>query len=171
MTHDPSQREQKIRQYAEAPKKLRAVLAKVPKEALQWRPAPGKWSVHEVVCHCADAELNAAARARYMIAEKKPTVVGYDQDNWAKTLDYHAQPLEPALATVDAVRATTAAVLRRASEEAWKKVGTHTEMGEYTLSRWLDIYSVHVDNHVQQIERNLVAWQTKAGKPTTNPPA
>ena len=36
----------------------------VPDSAVKWRPAPGKWSAHEVVCHCADAEMNAAARIR-----------------------------------------------------------------------------------------------------------
>jgi hypothetical protein len=164
-------REQKIRQYAEGPKKIRAALAKVPKEALQWRPAPGKWSVHEVVCHCADSEMNAAMRARYLIAEPKPHIVAYDQDLWAKALDYHAQPLEPALATVEAVRATTAALLRRAPQEAWRKAGHHSETGTYTLERWLELYSQHLEGHAQQIERNLAAWQSKSAKPTTNPPA
>ena len=52
-------------------------------------PGAGKWSVHEVVVHCADSETNAALRIRYLIAEKEPLIVGYDQDAWARVFDYH----------------------------------------------------------------------------------
>src|SRR5262249_1244438 len=49
----PAERRDLIARYVRGPEVLRAALARVPREALQWRPAPGKWSVHEVVCHCA----------------------------------------------------------------------------------------------------------------------
>ena len=48
-----------IERYARGPALLKAALKKVPTAAMQWRPAPGKWSVHEVVVHCADSETNA----------------------------------------------------------------------------------------------------------------
>ena len=47
------------------------------------------------------------------MAEPEPLVQGYDEAAWAVTLDYHAHPLDVALATVDAVRANTAALIRR----------------------------------------------------------
>jgi hypothetical protein len=87
--------------------------------------------------------------------------VGYDQDEWARRFDYHAQPLEPALATVDAVRASTAALLRTLSDEAWTRKGRHTESGEYPAERWLEIYADHLDGHARQIENNLAAWQAR----------
>jgi len=80
-----SERESLIGQYARGPERLRQALAMAPPEALRWRPGPGKWSVHEVVVHCADAETNAALRVRYLLAEKEPLIVGYDQDAWAWT--------------------------------------------------------------------------------------
>src|SRR5512144_3185476 len=97
-----------IQQYAGGPARLREALAKVPREALQWRPEPRKWSVHESVVHCADAETNAALRIRYLLAEKEPLIVGYDQDTWARLFDYHAQPLEDALLVAAAARDRTA---------------------------------------------------------------
>ncbi len=102
MALDRSEREQLIQQYADGPARLRTALATVPPEALRWRPKTGEWSVQEVVCHCADSETNSYSRIRYVIAEKDPTIVGYDQDNWARVFDYHARPLEPALAVVEA---------------------------------------------------------------------
>src|SRR5207247_10491229 len=86
---------------------LRRALAKVPAEALKWKPAAGRWSAHEIVVHCADSETNAHMRLRYLLAEPDPLIVGYDQDRWALTFDYHAHPLDTALATVEAVRGNT----------------------------------------------------------------
>lgn len=156
---DRAAREALIQQYAQGPARLRAALAQVPPGARQWRPAPGEWSAHEVVVHCADSETNAAARIRYVVAEKDPVVLGYDQDAWAVTFDYHQHPLEPALATVEAVRANTVVLLRRLPEEAWSRAGRHTESGPYGALDWLRIYAEHLEGHARQIEGNLEAWR------------
>jgi hypothetical protein len=156
-----SEREKLIQQYAEGPRRLREALSRVPAEAVKWRPAPGEWSAHEVICHCADAETAAATRIRFVVAEPEPLIVGYDQEEWARRFDYHTLPLEPALAAVEAVRASTAALLRTLSDEAWARKGRHTEMGEYPAEKWLALYSAHLEDHAQQIEKNLAAWKAK----------
>jgi hypothetical protein len=155
----PTERDTLIQQYADGPARLRAALAKVPEAARKWRPAPGEWSAHEVVCHCADSETNSYARIRFLVAEKDPVIQGYDQENWARTFDYHALPLEPALATVESVRASTGALIRTLSEADWAKRGRHTESGAYGAEEWLKIYADHLENHARQIENNLAAWQ------------
>ena len=147
-----------IRRYANGPARLRAALAAVPAEALMWRPAPGEWSAHEVVCHCADSETNAYARIRYLIAEPDPVVLEYNEAQWAVTFDYHAQPLDLALATVDAVRASTVALLRRLPDTAWARVGRHPASGRYAAEDWLRIYAAHLEDHAAQIDANVAAW-------------
>jgi len=165
MTESPSEREALIRRYEEGPARLRAAFARMPSEARQWRPAEGKWSAHEVVCHAADSETNAAARIRFLITEEKAVIQGYDQAAWAKTLDYQAAPLEPAFQTVDAVRANTAALLRRLPEKAWRAEGIHTEGNRrFTAEDWLNVYAEHLEKHSRQIERNLEAWNAAAKK-------
>ena len=160
MALDRARRDAMIQQYAAGPGRLRAALAKVPAEALKWRPAPKEWSAHEVVCHCADSETNSYARIRFLVAESEPVIVGYDQEHWAVILDYHNHPLEPALATVEAVRANTAALIRRLPDEAWTRAGRHTESGHYTAEDWLAIYAEHLEIHARQIENNLALWMT-----------
>lgn len=155
----PEQRAELIATYAAGPARLRGVLSRVPAAALQWRPGPGKWSVHEIICHCADSEANAHMRIRYLVGESSPVISGYDQDRWATTFDYHNHPLEPALAVIDAVRANTVAMIRRLPDTAWSATGRHTEMsGPYGAEDWLQIYAEHLETHVRQIERNLAAW-------------
>lgn len=163
------ERDELIARYAAGPETLRAALAKVPAEALQWRPGPGRWSVHEIVCHCADSETNAALRIRTLAVEKDPLIVGYDQDAWAAELDYHAHPLPIALATVDAVRANTVPLLRRLSDKAWARVGRHTESGSYGALDWLRSYAEHLEKHSRQIGRNLEAWHARSSKHADGP--
>lgn len=155
------ERDALIRRYSEGPARLRAAFDSVPAEARQWRPAPNKWSAHEVVVHCADSETNASLRIRYLAAEKDPLIVGYDQEEWARTFDYHQHPVEAAMATVEAVRANTVPLLRRLPESAWAREGKHTESGRYTGEDWLNTYAAHVENHARQIERNLEAWKAQ----------
>lgn len=158
----PAERVTLIRRYADGPVLLEAAFARIPAEARQWRPAPGKWSAHEVIVHCADAEANSHGRIRYLIAEREPLIAGYDQDRWARELDYHAHPLEPALATIRAVRANTVPLLNRLTEADWRKAGRHTEHTEpYGAETWLNLYAEHLEIHARQLERIRAAWEEK----------
>jgi DinB family protein len=169
MAMSASDRSRRIDQYALGPERLRQALNRVPDGMVKWRPAPGKWSVHEIVCHAADSEVNGYARLRFLVAEKEPLVVGYDQDGWARTFDYHALPLEPSLAVVEAVRGSTAVLLQRLDGEAWTRKGRHTEkQGDYTVEDWLKIYSDHLEGHARQIDRNVDAWQKAGGRPSAD---
>ncbi len=158
-------RERLIQQYADGATRLKAALRRVPEDALKWRPTPRQWSAHEIICHCADSETNAAARIRYLVSEQDALILGYDQEGWAVTFDYHSHPLEPALALVEAVRANTAALLRRLPDEAWQREGRHTESGRYTAEHWLGIYAEHLEGHARQIEGNLAAWRALRSVP------
>jgi hypothetical protein len=162
MTMRSEERDTLIQEYARGPERVREALSRVPKEALQWRPEPGRWSAHEIVVHCADSETNGALRIRYLIAEKEPLIVGYDQDAWARLFDYHAQPLEESLAATAAARGRTVPLLRALSEADWRKQGRHTESGPYTAEDWLRIYAAHLEGHARQIERNVEAWKARS---------
>lgn len=154
-----NEREDLIARYEAGPAMLRAAFEKVPEAARKWRPGPDKWSAHEVVCHAADSETNAAMRIRYLLSEKDPVIQGYDQAQWARDFDYHRFPVGPALAAVEAVRGNTVPLLRALSETDWKKVGRHSESGSYSAEDWLRIYAEHLEKHSGQIERNLAAWK------------
>ena len=159
MPLDRAKREALIRQFADGPARLRAALATVPAAALKWRPAPKEWSAHEVVVHCADSETNSFGRIRFLVAETAPTIQGYDQDKLATTFGYHDLPLEPALAVVDAVRASTTALIRGLPDSTWTRTGRHTESGPYSAEDWLTIYADHLEGHARQIENNVAQWK------------
>jgi hypothetical protein len=165
MRYTAEEREELIRRYEEGPDKLRDAFALVPREAWKWKPEPEKWSAYEVVCHCADAETNAASRIRYLVAEKSPAIQAFDQARWADLLDYHSDRVELALAAVDVARARTAGLLRRLPEAAWASEGTHSEAGRYTAEDWLKTYAEHLEKHAAQIGRALEAWRAEQTQP------
>ena len=155
----PAERRALIDRYANGSALLEAAFARVPVEARQWRPAPGKWSAHEIIVHCADSEANAYLRIRYLVSEREPLIVGYDQDLWATDQDYHAHPLEPAFACIRAVHDNTVPLLNRLTEAQWNKVGRHSEHTRpYGALTWLGIYAEHLEVHTRQLERNIKAW-------------
>src|SRR5438552_19094976 len=162
MPYTAQERAARIERYEHGPTLLKRALVKVPHEALQWKPAAGRWSAHEIIVHCADSETNAHMRLRYLLAEPEPLIVGYDQDGWALAFDYHKHPIDAALATVKAVRANTVPLLDRATDQDWRRVGRHTESGPVGAEDWLAVYAEHLEKHSRQIEGNIAAWREKA---------
>ena len=76
---------------------VRALLTGLIQAELQRPEAPGKWSILHVLDHLTDQEIVNAFRLRSVVAEDEPPLRGYDQDRWAKTLDYHQLPMAAAL--------------------------------------------------------------------------
>ncbi len=159
-----TERKQRIKAYADGPKLLVKSLKKFPKKMWKWKPAPDKWSIHEILVHLADSETNAYLRARRFLAEPGGTVMGYDQDKWAQKLNYHAQDANEALALVALVRKMTHKLIRNLPDEAWNARCTHPEHENYTFDRWLEIYGRHIHGHVAQMQRNHDAWKQSKGK-------
>lgn len=154
----PQQRAMLIALYRRGPEELEAALAEVPEEARNWRPAPDEWTVHEIVCHCADSETSGYTRLRMLAAEPSPKIVGYDQELWATYFNYATIRIESALVVVRAVRAHTSILLDSLPDEAWKKVGIHSESGRYSTDDWLNTYGVHLSDHADQIRRTHGQW-------------
>lgn len=158
------ERLEKIELYGRGFEMLTAALADIPREMWQFKPAPAEWSIHEVLLHLADSETNAAMRARMLIVQPGGTLMAYDQDLWAVTLDYHNQSIEDALETVRLVRKTTCALLKKQPDEVFQHSVHHPEYEEpYTFEKWLDIYPAHIPGHIDQIRENYRLWRDQQG--------
>ena len=57
---DPKIRDENIELYGRGFDLLMAALAEVPQEAMNFKPEPKEWSVHEILIHLADSEAIAA---------------------------------------------------------------------------------------------------------------
>lgn len=157
----PQQRAELIAKYKDGYHQIVAALQDITTEELDFRPAPNKWTPREIVHHLADSEMTAAIRLRKLLVENEPQIQGYDQDVYAQKLHYRRRPIEPALLALQAARATTAQLLDMLSEEDWRRTGTHTESGFYSVERWLEIYAAHAHKHAEQIRRNRTLCMEK----------
>lgn len=155
-----AERNEKIELYGNGFNMLVAVLKDIPREMWQFKPEPNEWSIHEVIIHLADSETNAALRARMLIVEPGGTLMGYDQDAWANTLNYHEQDLQDALEILHFARKTTYELLKKQPDEVFEHIVIHPEYKEpYTFDNWLDIYSAHIPGHIEQIMNNYKIWK------------
>jgi hypothetical protein len=146
------ERDALIDQYEDGYRILAAALEGVTDAELAAREAPGAWSPREIVHHLADGELTGAVRLRLLIAQPAPFLAAYDQEAFVRRL-FPDRPIEPSLAVFTASRAATAPILRRLSEDQWRRSGMHSERGRYTVEDWLRISVNHAQDHTEQIRR------------------
>jgi len=153
-----TERQQKIESYGNAYTKLVAALQQLPKEMWQFRAAPGDWTIHEIVVHITDSEVNSYIRCRRFIAEPGKPLLAYDEEQWAKALAYHSQSTDDALALFKWLRRNTYQIIRGLPESTWVNSAYHPENGTMNLDDWLDVYERHVPEHIAQMERVYQAW-------------
>jgi hypothetical protein len=153
-TMDQPQRLALIARYREGPAFLAAIVDGQPDAALDRRPADRSWSAREIVHHVADSEMTSAIRLRRLLAEDTPTIIGYDEEHYARVL-YYDRPIAKSLAAIRAARESTAEILERLTDEQWCRGGRHNESGAYGVETWLQIYAAHCHDHAEQARRAI----------------
>jgi hypothetical protein len=157
---DHEERKKLIAQYRDGYAAVAEALLKITPDELDAKPRPGQWSAREIVHHLADSEMTSAVRIRRLLAEDRPLIQGYDQDEYARRLRYD-RPHETSLELFKYVRLATAELLERLEEADWLREGTHSESGRYTAETWLKIYAEHAHKHARQIRAARDAAQEK----------
>lgn len=142
-----------IHAYAAGPDLLEAAVAGISRDELDFTPGPEHWNIRENVVHVADTDLVAAARMRYVIAEPGCALVSFDQNKWARVLDYRSLSVDGALALLRAVRGATAEILERTPAGAWEQTGINTEAGPQTLEWIVERFADHVHYHLRTIAK------------------
>ena len=147
---DDQERKKLVDLYRDGYRVIAEALLKITPEELDARPGAGQWSTREIVHHLADSEMTAAVRLRLLIAQDRPEIRGYDQDEFARRL-YYDRPHEMSLELFRCARASTVEILDRLTPEQWIREGTHTEAGTFGVEQWLKVYSQHAHKHARQI--------------------
>lgn len=124
------------------------LLRDLPTTLLQWKPAPDRWSISEVLSHLADIEQTYADRARRMVAENSPALERYDQ---ARAENYSQGTAVEHLARFGAIRRRIVLFLKSVPASAGTRTGVHSELGTITLAQLLHEWAGHDLGHLRQV--------------------
>jgi hypothetical protein len=139
----------------EAPQVLLRLIAGVAAQELKRHPAPGKWSVVEIIAHLADDEIATSWRYRQMIQYNGERLLGFDQDEWARLGTYNSWEANDALELFRRLREANLRMLAGLSAKEWERAGHHTERGRMTVRELARHMAAHDMNHIEQIRRIL----------------
>ena len=157
---EQAERDELLAVVRSTPDRLKTALVGVPKKLLMWRPAPGKWSIHEIVCHMRDAErLGYLHRYTEILAKDNPTFPDVDGDALALERQYRRLNLRDVLRDWRAARKESLALLKRVTGGQWTRIGIHELAGPMSLETVLQRQALGNDQaHLIQIENIKTRW-------------
>jgi uncharacterized damage-inducible protein DinB len=150
-----------IESYAVGGDILRRAVQDLSREDLIARPGPGDWSIQELVIHLADSDAIAIDRMKRILAEDDPPLLWADETAYVDRLLPGEQSLEDALTLFDLGRRQWSRVLRRLSDDAFARQGTHNRAGIVTLGGIVEGYTKHLEHHLVFLR----AKRERLGKP------
>ena len=135
------------------PAALQSLTAGFSSKAMDIPPAPGKWSVRQILAHLADCELAFAFRLRQTLEQPGSVITPFNQDVWAGR--YNAYSAADALRTFIAVREWNLALLTEVSEAEHANTVTHPERGTMTFQVLLETIAGHDLNHLTRLRAQM----------------
>ncbi len=141
-----------IAQLEATPGILRALLDGLTPEQTQWKPAPDRFSIAEVIEHLSHTEGHAFRfRIERMVAEDNPALTEYDQDAFAAAGQYSGRDAEDSFDHWEDQREDTLDYLRSLPETAGTRTGKHEKLGSITVSEQLNEWAFHDLGHIRQL--------------------
>jgi hypothetical protein len=134
------------------PRKLEQEISTLSRREIATRPAPGKWSVQEILAHLADVEgLGMRARVAEMIEQDNPTLLPYDQE--ARAVELHYGKIDPrkSLASLTQQRRANIRWLRTLRPVQFKRRANHEGVGRITVEELVTEWAFHDISHLRQI--------------------
>jgi DinB superfamily len=119
--------------------------------------APGKWSVKFILHHLSDSETVLFDRIRRVLSEPRQVIWVYDQDAWARGLDYTRVPLDISRRVYESVRSAIIYYAGLYYESKGHLEFVHSATGVRTLKDEFDKVASHNEHHLGQIRLALQA--------------
>jgi FMN phosphatase YigB (HAD superfamily) len=133
---------------------LRTLLDGLAPEVWNRQPAPGEWSLSEIMCHLRDIDREVhTPRVESILSTNSPFLPAVDTDAWASQRDYAHQSGLDALAALTEHRIETLRRLQSIPPEAWQRPARHALLGPTTLTEVTLIAADHELLHLVDIRR------------------
>src|ERR1035438_5634282 len=116
------------------------------------------------MAHLADSEVVCANRCRQIAAEDNPTLIAFDQELWARNLNYSGRKPKQSLESYRRLRAENYDLLKNLPEGAFERAGNHTEVGRMTLLALVERNVLHGESHARQLQGLREEYKKAKGK-------
>src|SRR5262249_48679154 len=122
------------------------LLGGVSPERADFRYAPGKWSIKEVVGHVIDTERIFSYRALRFARNDKTPLPGFEQDDYMPYTNFAQRELSDLAREFEHVRQATLFLFRNLDAAAWERRGTASG-GELTVRAMAYVTAGHEIHH------------------------
>src|SRR3977135_653782 len=146
----------------ETPSILRGLMRELNHEDAEWKPAPDRFSVAEVLAHLSHSEGHCyRMRLDHFMTETRPE---FEPDDAQMYLDlYRDADPEDAFDHFDEQRENNLEFLRDLPAGDGDRTALHKEYGEITLSQMLNEWALHDLGHIRQVAELARARKYAAG--------
>lgn len=124
-------------------------------------PAPGKWSVKQVLGHLCDTERIQSYRALRFARGDQKELHGFEQDDYVASANSNARSATDLLAEFKSVRGATLSLLRSISDEASKRTGV-ANGNPVSVRAMAYIIAGHAQHHLRQLQTQFAPQPAKA---------
>lgn len=129
---------------------LRTLLKSATRDALDWQPAPDRWSISMVLAHLADVEVRGfISRFTAIVGQDNPYLPVYDQLDLFK--DGRCFDGVAELETFKRARSETLDWFRSLPASTEARTGRHEELGVITFGQLLHELAFHDLGHIRQV--------------------
>jgi len=119
-----------------------------PPEAMQRRPASGRWSAHENLAHLARYHEVFLDRLGRILTEDRPNLGRYRAEDDPEASKWMALPTDGVLKRLESLRRELTAVVERLSPEQLGRTGVHPVLGEMPVPMWIEFFLLHEAHHL-----------------------
>jgi hypothetical protein len=137
---------------ASTPSKVRRELSTMLPNAIRTKPAPGKWSVQQILAHLEDIEgPGFRGRVEAILQEDRPLLPSFDQEARAIEKRYDRTDPRRTLDSWTRQRRANLKWLKKLRPYQLKRRGTHEKMGEMSAGEFVVEWAFHDLGHLKQI--------------------
>ncbi len=131
----------------ETPDRLAMLTQPLPPALLQAAPAPGSWSVNDVLAHLRACHDVLGGNTLRILSEDQPAWKGMSPRAWLPKTDYQTWAFHPALAAFTRQRADLLTVLEPLTAKDWERTATVTGMVGETYHYSARYYAAWMARH------------------------
>ena len=136
---------------------LADIVRRHPSSVLRARPGEGQWSANEIIGHLVDGEWVYGYRARLILCENDPAIVGTNQNQWVARQRHNDREPSELVETFAILRGSNLALWKRMSPSDLSRAGHHNERGPESLGVMWRMLAGHDLSHLNQVARCIRA--------------